>query len=197
MEPQERRQQILDRAGEIFAAKGVAATTIREIGDAVGVRSGALYHYFPSKDAIVAEIVRIYLQDLVDNVHAVTAVEPTERIEALAEIALRCSHKYLHATSIWRREGDYIHATILEQGNIGELFGQFEREWSNTLAVGVAQGIFRDDVDLDVVDHMLRYAIWSSSEWHTPTEDKSVDWLAHEVVKVILGGLLRAQNVQP
>ncbi|MGN0125277.1 MAG: TetR/AcrR family transcriptional regulator, partial [Rhodococcus sp. (in: high G+C Gram-positive bacteria)] len=53
MDPQERKRQILDRSAEIFARKGVTATTIREIADAVGVYSGALYHYFPSKEAIV------------------------------------------------------------------------------------------------------------------------------------------------
>ena len=61
MDPQERRRQILDRSGEIFATKGISATTVREIADACGVYSGTLYHYFPSKEAIVTEIIRVYV----------------------------------------------------------------------------------------------------------------------------------------
>lgn len=186
----DRRRQILDRAGEIFAVKGISATTIREIGDAVGVRSGALYHYFPSKDAIVVEIVRAYLEDLMSDVRAIDESEPIQRVKALAVIALKSSHKHPYATSIWRREGDYIRATILEKGALDELFGQFEKQWSDTLASGVAAGTFRADVDIDVVNHMIRYTIWSSSEWYTPTETKPAEWLAHEVVTVILAGLL-------
>lgn len=189
MDPQERREQILERAGQIFATKGVSATTIREIGDAVGVRSGALYHYFASKDAIVAEIVRAYLADLVTEVASVSAGDPIERIEALAVIALRASQKHPHATSIWRREGDYIRATILDEGSLDELFGQFENAWSDTLASGVASGDFRDDVDIGVVDHMIRYAMWSSTEWYTPTPDRPIDWLAGQVFTVFLSGL--------
>ncbi len=52
-----RRREILDAAADLFARKGVAATTIREIADRVGVVSGALYHHFPSKLAIVDELV--------------------------------------------------------------------------------------------------------------------------------------------
>lgn len=35
-----RRREILDAAADLFARKGVAATTIREIADRVGVVSG-------------------------------------------------------------------------------------------------------------------------------------------------------------
>jgi AcrR family transcriptional regulator len=41
-EPSERRAQILASAGQLFAAKGVAATTVREIGNSVGLLSGSL-----------------------------------------------------------------------------------------------------------------------------------------------------------
>jgi AcrR family transcriptional regulator len=49
----DRRAVILARSAELFATRGVAATTVRDIGEAAGLLSGSLYHYFPSKDAIV------------------------------------------------------------------------------------------------------------------------------------------------
>ena len=41
-----RRRQILDCAAELFARQGVAATTVRQIGEAVGMLSGSLYRYY-------------------------------------------------------------------------------------------------------------------------------------------------------
>ena len=66
-EPQDRRGVILASAAELFARKGVSATTVREIADAVGILSGSLYHHFESKDAIVAEILAGYLRDIQDR----------------------------------------------------------------------------------------------------------------------------------
>ncbi|WP_231498807.1 TetR/AcrR family transcriptional regulator, partial [Gordonia alkanivorans] len=82
MDPQQRRKLILDRSAAIFARKGVSATTIREIADAVGVHSGALYHYFPSKEAIVTEIMREYILDLSSRCEDVLArrLAPVERL---------------------------------------------------------------------------------------------------------------------
>lgn len=52
------RQGILDRALDLFAEHGFYGTSMRQIAGAVGVRESALYHYFPSKQAIFHELVK-------------------------------------------------------------------------------------------------------------------------------------------
>ncbi|MEV4497604.1 TetR/AcrR family transcriptional regulator [Micromonospora arborensis] len=46
------REALLDAALEAFAAKGFAATSIRELAEAVGVRESVIYVHFDSKQAI-------------------------------------------------------------------------------------------------------------------------------------------------
>ena len=47
-----RRTAILDAAGGLFARKGVYAATMAEIAEEAGLSAGALYRYFPSKEAL-------------------------------------------------------------------------------------------------------------------------------------------------
>ncbi|WP_432542400.1 TetR/AcrR family transcriptional regulator [Kineococcus sp. SYSU DK002] len=54
----ERRQQILDHAIELFAARGVDGASLRSVGDAIGVSHAALRHYFPSRDELLVEAYR-------------------------------------------------------------------------------------------------------------------------------------------
>jgi AcrR family transcriptional regulator len=54
---EERRAQLLDAALVLFAERGVRGTTIREIAATVGVTEGLIYHYFPSKVALVRAVV--------------------------------------------------------------------------------------------------------------------------------------------
>jgi AcrR family transcriptional regulator len=46
------RQRLLEAAEELFASKGFAATTTREISDHAGLSRGLLYYHFPSKEAL-------------------------------------------------------------------------------------------------------------------------------------------------
>lgn len=52
-----RRQTILQAATECFAAKGFHRTSTAEICATAGMSPGNLFHYFPSKQAIIAAIV--------------------------------------------------------------------------------------------------------------------------------------------
>lgn len=48
-----RRTEILHSALRAFRARGYHATTLEDIATQLGIRSAALYHYFPDKDAIL------------------------------------------------------------------------------------------------------------------------------------------------
>ena len=52
-----RREQILATAAELFAERGFNGVSINDIGAAVGVSGPALYRHFPSKDAVLGELL--------------------------------------------------------------------------------------------------------------------------------------------
>jgi AcrR family transcriptional regulator len=55
----ERRAEILSRAIELFADRGVEAS-LRAIGDAIGVSHAALRYYFASRDELLVEVYRAH-----------------------------------------------------------------------------------------------------------------------------------------
>jgi AcrR family transcriptional regulator len=52
----ERKQQLLDRAGELFAERGYAETRVIDIVRAAGVAKGLFYWYFENKEALFKEL---------------------------------------------------------------------------------------------------------------------------------------------
>jgi len=52
------RQRLLASAAELFARKGYASTTVREIVEASNVTKPALYYYFRNKEEIYLELMR-------------------------------------------------------------------------------------------------------------------------------------------
>lgn len=53
-----RRQEILDRAIEVFADKGAEGTSLRAIAEKIGVSHAALLHYFGSREELLVEVLR-------------------------------------------------------------------------------------------------------------------------------------------
>jgi AcrR family transcriptional regulator len=53
---EDRSEQIMDAALRVFAQKGFARATIKDIGHEAGVTSGLIYHYFESKEALLKSI---------------------------------------------------------------------------------------------------------------------------------------------
>jgi TetR/AcrR family transcriptional repressor of nem operon len=51
------RERIVERAAELFAARGVAGTSLDEVLAAAGAGKGQFYHYFRSRDELAAAAV--------------------------------------------------------------------------------------------------------------------------------------------
>ena len=82
-----RREQILDTAAELFARRGFHGVSVSEIGAACGISGPALYKHFPSKDAVLAEmLVSISQRLLADGRRrAVSADDPVAGLQALID----------------------------------------------------------------------------------------------------------------
>lgn len=52
-----RKKEILQVAAEVMRTKAVQATRLQDVADQLGVAYTALYHYFPSRDDLVAEVI--------------------------------------------------------------------------------------------------------------------------------------------
>jgi len=61
----ENRERVLDAAAAVFARDGLAAS-VEEIARVAGVGMGTLYRRFPTKEALIEELVRQQLTDLID-----------------------------------------------------------------------------------------------------------------------------------
>jgi AcrR family transcriptional regulator len=63
-------REILDAAEEQIAVDGPAGLSLRSIARRLGMTVQALYHYFPGRDALITELIRLAYQDLADEVGA-------------------------------------------------------------------------------------------------------------------------------
>lgn len=84
-------EEILRHAARLFSAKGLGATRLSDIADAVGVRTPALYYHFANLDAIVAHLLDYVVDESAAFATRSAAATGTssERLWALVEHHVR------------------------------------------------------------------------------------------------------------
>lgn len=83
----ERRARIVDGAMALFAREGYGDTSLLDIATRVGVSKSALYHHFPSKDALLHAVLRERdrrIDDTVASTATATAVDVLRGLPAAA-----------------------------------------------------------------------------------------------------------------
>jgi AcrR family transcriptional regulator len=101
-----RRNQILDAATKVFAAKGFHRATIQDIAETAGLSHGAIYTYFDSKDALLmgllARLAELQKLDL-----KLTQGVRTDTYEFLTEV-------FRHRADLVKKNQETIQAVLPE-----------------------------------------------------------------------------------
>jgi len=82
------RRLILEAAARLFREKGYAAVSLRDIAQAVNMKTGSLYYHFDSKESLVEEILTLGTQGAMAASKAAVAAlgagaDPLDKLEAV------------------------------------------------------------------------------------------------------------------
>lgn len=186
-----RRAELLALAGEMFATKGFAQTTVRDIADAAGILSGSLYHHFTSKEAMLTELLSGFL----DGLHArfteivESGDDPRADLDGLITESFRTIHNEQQAVALYQNEQALL-ATVEGFGFVAERSRDIEALWIRVLEAGRASGVFRADADSALLYRFIRDGVWSTVAWYRPGGGHTPETLAEQYLSLLHNGLL-------
>lgn len=185
-----RRNELLAMAAGLFAERGLRATTVRDIADAAGILSGSLYHHFDSKESMVDEILRGFLDDLFGRYREIvhSAVPARDTLEALVLASYESFDRWHSAVAIYQAEAKKLSVTP-RFAYIDEYNREFRELWHDVLTRGVADGSFRAELDLELAFRFLRDTVWVAVRWYRPGGRITLDNLAKQYLTIVLDGL--------
>ena len=186
--PPRRKQEILKVATALFAEKGYHATSMQDIGDALGVQRGSLYHHIQSKEDLLYEIMRFCSAALLERVEPVVAapLSPAEKLTRFIEahldtvIALRPEFRVLV------RELRSLPPARREK--IVKYRDQYENLVRKIIADGVAAGRYRR-VDPKYAGFVVLGVCNWFSQWYSPRGPLSRAQIARTFADLLLLGI--------
>jgi AcrR family transcriptional regulator len=188
--PATRRDELLELAATMFAERGLRATTVRDIADAAGILSGSLYHHFSSKEEIVDEVLRGFLDWLFDRYQQIIDTEPNPlaRLKGLFMASFDAIEHHHAEVVIYQDEAKRLSGQP-RFGYVEELNRRQRKMWVEVLTEGIDQGYFRPDVDVDVVYRFIRDTTWVSVRWYQPGGPLTAQQVGQQYLSIVLGGI--------
>jgi AcrR family transcriptional regulator len=182
-----RRQEILDKAIEVFAQRGAAKTSLRAIAQEVGVTHAALTHYFGSLEELLVAVYEESERRAPVDAQPLGVISPAERMRISAEQNRRIPGLVqLYATLVTAALEDN-HPAAHEFAT--ERFARLREEMAAQVAQLQATGALRRDLDAQLVAALVIAASDGlQTQWLL---DGSVD---HEAALAMLDRLLAGPN---
>lgn len=188
--PATRREELLALAASMFAERGLRATTVRDIADAAGILSGSLYHHFSSKEEMVDEALRGFLDWLFDRYQRIIDTEsnPLERFKGLFMASFEAIEYHHAEVVIYQDEAKRLSAQP-RFAYIDDLNARQRRMWTDVLTEGIAQGYFSAEIEADVVYRFIRDTTWVSVRWYQPGGPLTAEQVGRQYLAIVLDGI--------
>ena len=159
-DPEATRQAILDAAGRVFVAQGVADTPLSEVAKEAGVTKSLIHHHFGSKEELWTEVKRTNFKRYFEPIlQTIRSDKPS--LDALREVII-------HMFTFLRDNPDVARMMgwiALEQDATNEeLEDAVCNEGLRRIGDGQAKGTLRSDVHPASI--MSVFIILTSHWWH-------------------------------
>lgn len=156
-DPPARREEVLETALTLVSEHGVAGASLRKLAAELGISQPSLYHYFPSKDALVSAVVEYCADKMLAS--ALTLPPPTRR-EDLPRFAKQA------VVDLWSTERHprfvrFMFVVALEsKQNRAFIQRVFEERLYPGFAL-LANAFGRDDADREELRHVIWMVVYS------------------------------------
>jgi AcrR family transcriptional regulator len=131
VDSEEYRKELLHRCFDLFAGRGYASVTTRQLSKELGISTGAMYHYFPSKQVLFEQLVE---QMSWQDVHLFKSIAQggtlTERIDRLGHLLIQHEEYFIKQAVIWTEF--YQHHVLIEINN-NPVFLQIDRRYQQAM----------------------------------------------------------------
>ncbi|WP_191243666.1 TetR/AcrR family transcriptional regulator [Amycolatopsis deserti] len=187
--PVDRLGDIREAALELFTRKGFEATTMSDIGEAVGMRAPSLYKHVASKQDLLARIMVETMDNLLTAHRTAVAnvSDPVERLRRATEAHVRYHARHRLEAFVGTREIRGL--TEPHRTRVLDLRAEYEACFRTVIQAGADAGVFHVGsvrlASYAILDLGMGVAVWYRANGEHPED--AVVWQYSEFALRLVG----------
>jgi len=185
------REQVIDAAAKVFAAKGFEAARLEEIAAELGVLKGSLYYHAASKAELLFLVTRRRMLTIIEHTQAIAVSEapPAEKLATAVRAHLQHLDQHHPESSLWFMQPSRSAKSADRQAEIGALHREYEVVLRGIVQDGIGSGDLRRDLDATVATlGVLGMCNWLP-RWYDRDGRLAIDGIGDTFIGMVLDGL--------
>jgi len=188
------RQRIRMEAASLFRNKGFNGTSMADLAKEVGISKSSLYHHFPSKQALLSEIIELTVDRVTPLVRAVadSDLPIARRLETAIALHTVEAIRDRDAIACFIEEGRYLSPDFMTTHIANR--DRYETIFRDMFVEGIASGDFVDQ-DVGIAVKAILGMSNSVVRWYQPSGRYSPEEIAAEIAEFVVRGASPTQPV--
>ncbi|WP_456456241.1 TetR/AcrR family transcriptional regulator [Thermovibrio sp.] len=182
-----RRQELLQRARELFSKKGFHSLTVSDITSSLGIARGTFYLYFENKENIYEEVLKEVVAEVSSRLKVLPTREPLKQLEENLKGVL----------SLFREKPETAKLIFYHPYKLNPKFDEIIEEFfkellslvESSLLKGIEMGIVRK-CRVEVVSRAILGAFLQLGKEVAQGREFKPEEVARELLELALHGLL-------
>ena len=152
-DPETRRQEIVVTASQLFQSKSYKHTSMNDVMDALGIAKGTIYHYFKSKEELLAAVIESIVADDLAQKRLLLAQTPGNAVDKL---------RILITSTNLATEYGFVLEGLRQTDNVGmhtrlvaAAFAGQSPLYAELIQQGCAEGLFHTEQPLECAEFIL------------------------------------------
>ncbi len=186
-----RRQLILDKAAELFAAQGYQATSMDQLSELTTLNKGTIYYYYKSKADILFDMSYFVAERALKLIAPASKMEHASDAFAHAiEVTVDWIIDHKDVVTTYFQESPYFKSIFSEEQyrHISDQQSEMMKFFYETIEKGIRAGEFRE-VDTQITGRLVVGGIMWIYRW--PEDEIDGARVSEVMISGLLNGLLR------
>lgn len=185
-----RRDELLKVAANVFARKGFANATVRDIGEEAGILSGSLYHHFESKDAILEDVLTNLFDEMEQGYEEIVAAgRPADQtVIDLMMTGYGYLDTFNDAIHVLNNDFAYI-SQVPRFEFVTKRTHRIEEMWVETLQRGIDEGVLRPNLDVQFAYRIMMGSLVAAVRWVDPGGPLSAAQVGRRAAELFIDGI--------
>lgn len=155
IDKKQRKKEIALAALDLFAEKGLDATSISEVAQQAGIGKGTVYEYFSSKEELILAAFITWIEGMMGpelEEMLLSIDDPEQRLRLLVQGMMEAfiNDERVVKLTLIMFQMMFDNDALLQNKQVSKMFRGLRKFLSDILLEGIAQGVFKPEIARDI-----------------------------------------------